>query len=244
MKRNLAILLSLIICLLSGCQSVEESAGQPMAEIQTKSIQEITASVSTLDTTTAPAVSNETVTTPTEQTLKATESAVETTPTTTKAVSKHNTTPTEELIEKPSSKETTPVLNNPSYTSPTVPETEPTVTVPPQPETKPSEPEPTQPTTPEAKATEPTAPTGCSHDWACIHHDEVGHWKAGIICDCGWTVYGSSSEVVSNWNNHSASYPLEESFLKHGGYGSADEWIVDKPAYDEWVCSHCGEKKS
>ena len=141
---------------------------------------------------------------------------------------------------KPKEKETEPQM--------TVPETEPTATVPTQPETKPSKPEPTQPitqpTVPETKPTEPTIPTGCSHDWKTVHHDEVGHWKAGIICDCGWSVYGKSSELVSKWNAHSASFPPEESLFQHGGYGSADEWIVDEPAYDERVCRHCGEKKA
>lgn len=102
----------------------------------------------------------------------------------------------------------------------------------------------TAPTVPAIKHTEPTPtePIDCTHDWTCIHHDEVGHWKAGIICDCGWTVYGSSSELVSKWNAHSVSYSPEESLFHHGGYGSADQWIVDIPAYDEWVCSLCGEK--
>ena len=80
-------------------------------------------------------------------------------------------------------------------------------------------------------------------DWMCVHHDEEGHWRAGIVCDCGWTVYGDPNELVALWNAHSASYPGAESLFDHGGYGSADEWIVDKPAYDEWVCRHCGEPK-
>lgn len=35
----------------------------------------------------------------------------------------------------------------------------------------------------------------------------------------------------------------EPPLFDHGGYGSMDEWIVDKPAYDEWVCRLCGEPK-
>ena len=35
-----------------------------------------------------------------------------------------------------------------------------------------------------------------------------------------------------------------ESLFEHGGFGIMDEWIVDKPAYDEWVCRHCGEPKT
>jgi hypothetical protein len=63
------------------------------------------------------------------------------------------------------------------------------------------------------------------------------------MCDCGWTVYGDPSELTSLWNVHSASFPPAESLFDHGGFGSMDEWIVDKPAYDEWVCRHCGEPK-
>ena len=135
------------------------------------------------------------------------------------------TRPSEENVETPSTEATQPEKD----TTPTEPEPSPT---------KPTEPE-TLPTKPA-----PTEPTGCSHDWKTIHHKEKGHWKAGIVCDCGWTVYGNSDEVVSKWNAHSASYPPEESLFEHGGYGSADEWVVDKPAYDERVCRHCGEVKS
>ena len=120
-------------------------------------------------------------------------------------------------------------------------------------ETKPTTPPeitPTQPpeTTPEETeppaTTPPTQPAGCSHEWKCIHHPEEGHWRAGIICDCGWTVYGDPGELTALWNAHSASYPPVESLFDHGGFGSMDEWIVDKPAYDEWVCRHCGEPKT
>ena len=86
-------------------------------------------------------------------------------------------------------------------------------------------------------------PARCNHEWKCIHHPEEGHWRAGIICDCGWTVYGDPSELTALWNAHSASYPPAESLFDHGGFGSMDEWIVDKPAYDEWVCRLCGEPK-
>lgn len=132
----------------------------------------------------------------------------------------------------------------------TLPATQPTTEpVPPtQAETVPSE---TESTTPETEPTEPittptepiTEPTGCAHEWNCIHHAEEGHWIAGIICDCGWTVYGDPGELTSLWNAHSASFSLAESLFDHGGFGSMDEWIVDKPAYDEWVCRLCGESK-
>ena len=140
--------------------------------------------------------------------------------------------------------------NDPPKGTGTIPTTPaPTDPVPPtQAETVPSESEPTNPETePTEPATTPTAPPteppGCTHEWKCIHHSEEGHWIAGIICDCGWTVYGEPSELTSLWNAHSASFPPAESLFEHGGFGSMDEWIVDKPAYDEWVCCHCGEQK-
>ena len=175
---------------------------------------------------------------------------------------KDHSTENAETSEKP----TIPSATTPNSTTPkpnegkpkedqpkengTVPTTPaPTEPAPPvQTETVPTEPEVTEP---EAEATEPptnptvpsTEPTGCTHEWKCIHHSEEGHWRAGIICDCGWTVYGDPSELTSLWNAHSASYPPAESLFDHGGFGSVDEWIVDKPAYDEWICRHCGETK-
>ncbi len=140
------------------------------------------------------------------------------------------TTPPQETGTPPTTPvPTEPVLPTQAETVPTEPEST-------NPETEPTEPE----TTPTVPATEPT---GCTHEWKCIHHSEEGHWRAGIICDCGWTVYGDPSELPSLWNAHSASFPPAESLFDHGGFGSIDEWIVDKPAYDEWVCRHCGELK-
>ena len=139
---------------------------------------------------------------------------------------------------------------DPPATEPTQPATEPTdppATQPPEtipPETQTPETEPAETESPATEApTQPTEPPGCQHDWKCTHHEEVGHWRAGVVCDCGWTVYGDPHELVAMWNAHSASYPGAESLFDHGGYGSADEWIVDTPAYDEWVCRHCGEPK-
>ena len=138
---------------------------------------------------------------------------------------------------------TDPPETQPSETKP--PETQPSETKPP--ETKPEETETpaTDPSVTEPPTTDPseTEPQECHHDWLCVHHQEEGHWIAGVICDCGWTVYGDPSELTSLWNAHSASYPPAESLFDHGGFGSMDEWIVDKPAYDEWICRHCGETK-
>ena len=184
-------------------------------------------------------------------------------PTETEATSgKENPTEITDPVEKPTTPSTpsynpsTPPANEEkqrndppqeTVTNPTTPA--PTDPVQPgQAETVPTEPEATEP---ETEATEPptnptappTEPTGCTHEWKCIHHSEEGHWGAGIICDCGWTVYGDPSKLTSLWNAHSASFPPAESLFDHGGFGSMDEWIVDKPAYDEWVCRHCGEPK-
>ena len=133
---------------------------------------------------------------------------------------------------------------------PTAPEPEstnpPQPTEPPKPvEPAPTEPSPTEPapTVPVPTEPQPTEPAECTHDWQCIHHNEEGHWLAGIVCDCGWTVYGSPDDVSAAWNAHSASFPPEESLLEHGGFGCVDEWVVDAPAYEEWYCSLCGEQK-
>ena len=153
------------------------------------------------------------------------------------------TTPTEpkpttpQATEKPTTPTTPPEETKPT----TPPETTPTN----PPETTPTQPPETKPEETEPPATTlPTEPAGCNHEWKCIHHPEEGHWRAGIICDCGWTVYGDPGELTALWNAHSASYPPVESLFDHGGFGSMDEWIVDKPAYDEWVCRHCGEPKT
>ena len=161
---------------------------------------------------------------------------------TTPAGPTEGTTPTEpkptspQATEKPTTPTTPPEETKPTTPPETTP-TNPSETTPTQPpETRPEETDP--PTT-----TRPTEPAGCNHEWKCIHHPEEGHWRAGIICDCGWTVYGDPGELTALWNAHSASYPPAESLFDHGGFGSMDEWIVDKPAYDEWVCRHCGEPK-
>lgn len=143
--------------------------------------------------------------------------------------------------------ETTPPTTTPPTepTDPVVPPTNP-VTQPTTPteETKPSQPveDPTEPGTSPGE-TNPTEPPACDHDWKHIHHPEEGHWLAGIVCDCGWTAYGDADDLLALWKAHYASYPAVEALFNHGGYGSMDEWIVDTPAYDEWVCCLCGEMK-
>lgn len=139
------------------------------------------------------------------------------TPTETEATSgKDNSNEMTDTVEKstdPSTSEPDPTKpqdnDEQSQTKPpqeveTIPTTPPaTEPVPPtQAETVPTEPESTNPETePTEPVTIPTVPTtepkGCTHEWQCIHHSEEGHWKAGIMCDCGWTVYGDPSELNS-----------------------------------------------
>ena len=229
MKRKiLCVLLVCCLLLLSGCREpvpplVNTTATGP-------SITALEPTAGTTESTTAATEPEET---------KATEAA--TTPTEPQA-----TGPTQATIQptdptEPSKPEQTiPKPTEPAPTEPT-----PTETVPPEPPTEETvppttEPEQTQPTETEPA---PTEPTECQHDWVSIHHAEVGYWRAGIMCDCGWTVYGDPDELTALWNAHSASFPPAESLFEHGGFGSMDEWIVDTPAYDEWVCQHCGQRK-
>ena len=169
---------------------------------------------------------------------------------TTPAGPTEGTTPTEpkptspQATEKPTTPTTPPEETKPTTPPETTPTTPPETTPTNPPETTPTQPPETKPEETEPPTTTlPTEPAGCNHEWKCIHHPEEGHWRAGIICDCGWTVYGDPGELTALWNAHSASFPPAESLFDHGGFGSMDEWIVDKPAYDEWVCRHCGEPK-
>lgn len=229
MKRK--ILCTLLVCcllLFAGCQEpvpplVNTTTTEP-------SIAAVEPTAGTTETTTVPTEPEET---------QATEAA--TTPTEPQATepTKAPTQPTDST-EPSKPEQTIPKPTEPAPTEPTPPET-----VPPEPPTEETvppatEPEQTQPT--ETKPA-PTEPTECQHNWISIPHAEVGHWRAGIMCDCGWTVYGDPEVLTALWNAHSASFPPAESLFEHGGFGSMDEWIVDTPAYDEWVCQHCGQRK-
>ena len=229
MKRKiLCILLVCCLLLFAGCREpvpplVNTTATGP-------SITAVEPTAGTTETTTAATEPEET---------QATEAA--TTPTEPQATepTKAPTQPTDPT-EPSKPEQTIPKPTEPAPTELTPPET-----VPPEPPTEETvppttEPEQTQPTETEPA---PTEPTECQHNWVSIPHAEVGHWRAGIICDCGWTVYGDPDELTALWNAHSASFPPAESLFEHGGFGSMDEWIVDIPAYSEWVCQHCGQRK-
>ena len=239
MKKILSLTLAAVLLLsLFGC-AVQESPPAPMpAATETTGAAEITVPPeTTVPQTEPPETTGSTqaseVTNPTEAT-----EATELTKPTEPEKPKENTGNQQEETkptDPPATESTQPATDptDPPSTKPTEPpETQPPETLPPE----------TEPPATEAP-TQPTEPPGCQHDWKCIHHEEVGHWRAGIVCDCGWTVYGDPDELVALWNAHSSSYPAVESLLDHGGYGSADEWIVVTPAYDEWVCRHCGEPK-
>ena len=243
MKKLIALLLVLSLVLV-GCAAPDSD---PTAS-STPDLNQSTSSESTSSQTdptdplegenSGPVTSETTGTTPTvpDSTENGTEGTKPAGPT-------EGTTPTEpkpttpQATEKPTTPTTPPEETKPTTPPETTPTNPPETTPTQPPETKPEETEP--PTT-----TPPTQPAGCSHEWKCIYHPEEGHWRAGIICDCGWTVYGDPGELTALWNAHSVSYPPVESLFDHGGFGSMDEWIVDKPAYDEWVCRHCGEPKT
>lgn len=234
MKKALAIILLLTVLLLSACgRNTTQQASLPGIVTQGTEATEIRST----DPTMMPENTTEAANNSSSQPV--TEPSETTGPTVPEEIVKP-TTPTEpkEEIEKDPPPATQPTeVTQPSTTEPETQPTEPQFTEPTNP--------PTQPTEPEEETTTPPAveEAVCKHEWKCIHHDEEGYWRAGIICDCGWTVYGVPDTLTALWNAHSASFPAAESLFDHGGFGSMDEWIVDKPAYDEWVCRHCGEQK-
>ena len=233
--RKLLIIALILSLLLVGCTTPDSDSDTPntfdshLGESSEDWLSQTDSSVPLEGENSGPAISDLTPTTPTVP-----DSSENSTEETTPAGSADEIVPTETQSPQQATEAPTTPTTQPEETKPTTPpETTPTQ----PPETKPEETEP--PTT-----TPPTGPAGCSHEWKCIHHPEEGHWRAGITCDCGWTVYGDPGELTALWNAHSASYSPVESLFDHGGFGSMDEWIVDKPAYDEWVCRHCGEPKT
>lgn len=240
MKKLLSLTLAIMMILsFVGCEQQELSVETSPPATET---------TGTLDTT-APPETTVPETAPTEVTLSTEPSEVTTPAQSTEATEGTEPTQPQKPTDNTGKKEEETKPADPPETQPTQPvETTPPVTQPPEtepPETQPpaTEPPTTEPPTTRPTEPAPTEPVGCQHDWMCIHHAEEGHWRAGIVCDCGWMVYGDPDELVALWNAHSASYPAAEALFDHGGFGCVDEWIVDKPAYDEWVCSHCGEPK-
>lgn len=129
----------------------------------------------------------------------------------------------------------TPTASEPPATQPAA--TEPPATTPTQPPA--TEPAATQPpaTTPpvtEPPVTEP-APTTCQHNWQAVQHEEVGHKEYYCRCYCG-----AKFATTAEWGVHIDSFSVEDAFLYHGGNASGSDWIVDIPAYTEWICSKCG----
>ena len=229
MKRKiLCILLVCCLLLFAGCREpvpplVNTTATEP-------SITAVEPTAGTTETTTAATEPEET---------QATEAATPPTEPQATEPTKAPTQPTDPT-EPSKPEQTIPKPTEPAPTKPAPPET-----VPPEPPTEETVPPTTEPEQTQPAETEPapTEPTECQHNWVSIPHAEVGHWRAGIMCDCGWTVYGDPDRLTALWNAHSASFPPAESLFEHGGFGSMDEWIVDTPAYDEWVCQHCGQRK-
>lgn len=81
-----------------------------------------------------------------------------------------------------------------------------------------------------------TAPTGCQHEWQEVHHEEVGYTEWMGQCVCGFTF-----KDPDEWIAHTKSYSAVDAVLYHGSWHDHWEYIVDTPAYTEWVCSKCGE---
>ena len=243
MKKLLSLLLTALLLLgLIGCKQQELPVQTSLPTTETTVLPDPTAPPETTVSATDPPEVEPTLSTESSETNSPSEETEATEPT-------HPETSTENVgkQEPPKTNPTDPPATEPTQpaTEPTdPPTTQPTETEPPETEPVETQPPETEPVETQPADTEPsTEPVECQHDWLCIHHDEEGHWQAGIACDCGWVAYGNPDELVAQWNTHSASYPAAESLFNHGGYGSVDEWIVDNPAYDEWVCRHCGEPK-
>ena len=226
--KTLCTLLVCCLLLFAGCREpVPPLVNTPATE---PSITAVEPTAGTTETTTAATESEET---------QATEAAIIPTE---PQVTEPAQAPTQAIDPTEPSKpeQTIPMPTKPAPTEPT-----PTETMPPEPPTEETVPPTTEPeqTQPTETLPAPTEPTECQHNWVSIPHAEVGHWRAGIMCDCGWTVHGDPDELTALWNAHSASFPPAESLFDHGGYGCVDEWIVETPAYSEWVCQHCGQQK-
>ena len=124
--------------------------------------------------------------------------------------------------------------------TPTTQPTKPQPTEPQPTEPKPTEPKPTEPKVPEtqpshSEETEATKPTTCQHSWQEEHQAEKGHEEHYVVCKCG---YRCKSE--SAWAAHAKNYSDEDALLYHTSWGTTDSYVVDSPAYTEWVCSKCG----
>lgn len=127
-------------------------------------------------------------------------------------------------------------------TEPKTPETKPAETTPQvkPTEPKPTEPKPTEPKVPEtqpshSEETQATKPAACQHSWQEVYHAEKGHEEHYVVCACGYRCKSNS-----DWIAHTKNYSKEEMVLNHGSSSSADIYVVDSPAYTEWVCSKCG----
>lgn len=253
MKKILSLTLAAVLLLgLFGCTVQEQPSESKPAVTETTGVSEITPPTETSAPQTEPPETTLS-TDPTEaitstQSTEATEGTEPTQPQKPKETTgkpeetKPNDPPATEPTQ-PATESTEPPSTEPAETTP--PETQPPETQPPETEPAETEPSPTEPTptVPVPTEPQPTEPAGCTHNWQCVHHDEEGHWLAGVICDCGWVIYGSPDEVSAAWNAHSVSFPPEESLFEHGGFGCVDEWVVDAPAYEEWYCSLCGEQR-
>lgn len=85
---------------------------------------------------------------------------------------------------------------------------------------------------------ETTEPVGCQHEWEKKYHAQVGHYGDYYnVCKCGWRF-----DDPKDWETHVMEAGAEAVFY-HTSWCSAREYIIDTPAYYEWICAECGETR-
>ena len=225
-----AILILILILAMVSCKACRNTAvpveSTAAATDAVETIEVETSALETTEQTEAPAESTSaTETEPTER------EPVETVPST-EPVPSHAPDSGKEDKQEPEVKPTEPKTpeTKPAETTPQVKPTEP----------KPTEPNPTEPKVPEtqpshSEETEATKPTTCQHSWQEVHHAEKGHEETVVVCACGYRC-----KTTSEWIAHTNSYSSEDAVLYHGSNSSSKGYVVDSPAYTEWVCSKCG----
>lgn len=124
-------------------------------------------------------------------------------------------------------------------------------------------PAPSTTTTPSTATPNTTA--AHTHNWKTVHHEEVGHYESVLVqeefrnpiyavhvlcshCDFDYTanglIPGPGVHICAD-GTKAAGYG-DTSVYDHDQVFPAvyeDRWVVDTPAYDEQICSTCGQKK-
>ena len=220
-----AVLILILILAMVSCKACRNTA------VPVESTAAATDAVETIEVETSAPETTEQTEVPAETT-----SATETEPTETEPV---ETVPSTEPVPShaPDSGKEDKQEPEVKPTEPKTPETKPAETTP---QVKPTEPKPTEPKVPETQPShseenETTAPTTCQHSWQEVHHAEKGHEETFVVCKCGYRC-----KSTTEWIAHNNSYSAEDALLYHTSYGDTTSYVVDSPAYTEWVCSKCG----